>query len=236
MTISGATARAGNELEGLVSKYLREHPDFFSKHTELLKELLIPHPSGEAVSLVQRQLAALRDENARLKQQLSRVIEVAKTNEALNERIHTLAIELMGASGPQAIFAMLRDRLRTGLRADAVAVRVFAEPAFIDSEHPGEFVGVKSVRRGPFAPMLDAAKPLCGRLTKMQSAALFDLDKPSGSAVVLPLRGKRWDGLLGILSHDASRFDPSQGTELLSHLAAVASLVINPWVTPRKKG
>ena len=235
MTISGAAARSGDELEGVVSKYLREHPDFFARHTDLLKEILIPHPSGEAVSLVERQLAALRDENLRLKQQLERVIEVAKTNEALNERIHALTIQLMSASGPQAIFATLRDRLRMGLRADAVAVRIFTEPAFIDGEHPGEFVGAKSVRRGPFAPMLDAAKPLCGRLSKMQNAALFDVDKPVGSAVVLPLRGKRWDGLLGILSEDPKRFDPGQGTELLAHFAEVATLMIDPWVTPRKK-
>jgi uncharacterized protein YigA (DUF484 family) len=231
---TGAAAPGSDDLHALVVRYLRDHPDFFERHPALLRDLQIPHPSGEAVSLVERQLAALREDNARLRSRFEQLVEVAKANEALNVRIHELALELMGASGPQAIFATLRERLRTGLRADGVAVRIFAEPAFIDSQHGGEFVGRQSAKRGPFAAMLDAARPLCGRLNRLQNSALFDQEDVA-SAVVLPLHGKRWDGLLGLRSDNPQRFEPDMGTELLSYLADVAMLIIDPWVAQRRK-
>jgi uncharacterized protein YigA (DUF484 family) len=83
--------------------------------------------------------------------------------------------------------------------------------------------------------MLTAAKPLCGRLAKLQSAALFATDDMVGSAVVLPLRGKNWDGLLGIRSDDPIRFDPDLGTEMLTYLADVTALILDAWIGSARK-
>ena len=48
-----------NERE--VAAFLCRYPDFFERHPEILTELSIPHPdSGQAVSLLERQLTALR--------------------------------------------------------------------------------------------------------------------------------------------------------------------------------
>ncbi|MCP5143873.1 MAG: DUF484 family protein [Gammaproteobacteria bacterium] len=215
-----------------IVEYLRAHPGFFERNRALLKELVVPHDSGDAVSLIERQLAVIREENSALKQRLEQLIDIAKANEALNARIHALALELMAASGPQAIFTALRERLRTVLRAEGVAVRIFAEPAFIDDQGGREFVGRTSTRRGPFAQMLEAAKPQCGHITRLQSEALFDREQV-GSAVVLPLRGKHWDGVLGMRSDNAQRFEADMGTELLTYLAEVATRIIEPWVAKR---
>ena len=39
-----------------VAEYLRLHPAFFAEYDELLPDLIIPHQSGQAVSLVERQV------------------------------------------------------------------------------------------------------------------------------------------------------------------------------------
>lgn len=236
MTRTGIPATGdAAEMDRQVAAYLRAHSDFFNHHPELIRELSIPHPSGDATSLVERQLTALRADNRKLQQQFQDLVGRAQANESLNSRIHELALELLRQSGPQAVFKVLRDRLRSGFRADSVAIWLFADPGYIDAPRAAEFAGRQSTRRGPFATMLDSAHPLCGRLNKMQGAALFDADEFAGSAVVLPLRGKQWDGLLGIRSNDPARFDPDMGTEMLVFLAEIVALIIEPWIAAAKK-
>jgi uncharacterized protein YigA (DUF484 family) len=57
MTINNLTA-------DIVSDYLREHPDFFEQHPDVLRDLKISHVGDGAVSLVERQVAVLRERNS----------------------------------------------------------------------------------------------------------------------------------------------------------------------------
>ena len=54
----------------VVSDYLRDNPDFFNQHPEVLSELKITHVGDGAVSLVERQVATLRERNAELRRRL----------------------------------------------------------------------------------------------------------------------------------------------------------------------
>ena len=66
-----------------VSDYLLTHPDFFIDHPEVLKELQVPHLSGNAVSLVEKQLILLREQNEQTQKRLHELIEIARQNEEL---------------------------------------------------------------------------------------------------------------------------------------------------------
>ena len=46
--------------EAQVAEYLQSHPDFFERHQNLLTTIRIPHRTGGAVSLVERQASSLR--------------------------------------------------------------------------------------------------------------------------------------------------------------------------------
>jgi len=48
--------RDGDELEESVTDYLVRHPEFFESHGEVLAKLKVPHPTGRAVSLIERQV------------------------------------------------------------------------------------------------------------------------------------------------------------------------------------
>lgn len=217
-----------------VAQFLREHPAFFNHHPELLQSLSIPHESGQAVSLWERQIAALRDENERLKSRFDEFLASARDNEALIGRIHRLALALMEAVGPQAILNVLTERLAADFGAARVTVLVFANPSYVDSGALPQFVGSTSPRRVPFGDMLQQGAPLCGRLSLMQTQALLNGEDFRGSHVVLPLQGTHWDGLLAISSEDPERFDAHMGTEFLAFLRDVARLVIAPWIARPK--
>lgn len=211
-----------------VIDYLRAHPSFLDQHPQLLSELSISHETGATVSLVERQVSVLRKENARQKKQFEDLIRHARNNEQLTQKIHALLLSLMNAVGPQAIFACLERGLRADFGADRVDFFIFAESAAVDGSTLAAFVGVASAARAAFAPVIGARMSACGVLEDPQRSALDSGFK--GSAVIMPLIGQGWDGVIVCASNDAKRYSADRGTELLEYLREVATLLIAPWV------
>ena len=53
---------SSNELSAQeVASYLKANPEFFIKQEDLLADLSLPHKSGKAISLLERQVTILRD-------------------------------------------------------------------------------------------------------------------------------------------------------------------------------
>ncbi len=229
------TDSSANDTDNLnadaVAAYLSANPSFFNYYPEVLRGLEIPHLTGPAVSLWERQLATLRDEHEKLKVKIDEFIASARVNEDLILRVHRLALSLMEAAGPEAVFTVLNQRLADDFKAERITSVVFAAPAFVDSAAVPQFVGADSARRDPFTDVLKNRQTLCGRLTHAQNDALFGTTEVPGSHVVLPLAASHWDGLIVISSPDPMRFDANMGTEFLAHLCDVTALVLDPWVT-----
>jgi uncharacterized protein len=231
-----AAGSAASPTAAMVAAYLRENPDFFTAYPDVLRDIEITHSAGEAVSLLERQVAALREENERMKGRFERLVALAKSNEDLIGRIHQLALALMEAAGPEAIFATLSERLAGEFKADRVRALVFARTSFLEPAQVPQFVGRDSAARKPFTELLRVGVPRCGALTEAQTASLFDGGTRGGSAALLPLSGKGWDGLLAISSNDERRFDKNMGTEFLAYLGDIVSLIVDPWVARSQPG
>ena len=97
--------------EGMVAEYLKNNLDFFNKRPDVLAEVNIPHQHGSAVSLVERQVAVLREQNELSRKRLHELIEIARQNEELARRMHQLALTLMDADDPKDIFNTLYEKL-----------------------------------------------------------------------------------------------------------------------------
>ncbi|MGR9089271.1 MAG: DUF484 family protein [Gammaproteobacteria bacterium] len=219
-----------------VAAYLKANPAFFADHPDVLHEIDIRHASGGAVSLLERQVTSLRTENQRLKAQFHELVQLAEANQRLITRIHQLALLLMEAAGPQAIFATLADHLMRDFNAERVRTLVFAEPACAESPPLPEFVGADCGDRTLFRRSLERREAQCGELAAEQAAYLFPEANSRGSAVLLPLGAKSWDGLLVVSSDDANRFNDDMGTEFLTYLGDVVSFIVDPWVARSKVG
>jgi len=227
---SKAPLGGGPDAGDAVAEYLRKHPLFFDEHPELLTEIEVPHDSGKAISLVERQLMALRQENRQLKENFTELVDIAKENESLSRRLHALTLQMMGANSIAEVFGILNQRLREDFHADHVAIRLFAIVAVEDLEF-AEFAGSDPSMREPFAELIEEFKPVCGRPKRAQYEVLMgDRGSETGSAVMMPLRGHRWDGVLMISSDDPRRYSSDMGIDLLSHLGDITSLIIEPWV------
>ena len=214
-----------------VADYLIRHPGFFNDYPEILESISIPHNSGEAVSLVEKQVSLLREQNQRAHKQLHELIEIARQNEELARRMHQLGLTLMDAGDPRDIFSTLYDNLARNFHADCVSVRLFADPAFIDIYAGDEFAGSGTPEKSLFKTIIEKHEPLCGRMKLQQQVFLFgDNGNEIASSVMVPLHGKEWSGILAIGSFDPERFQPGMGVELLANLGEVLSFIIKPWI------
>ena len=85
-------SRSMNEI---VAKYLRKDPDFLLKHPEILDQLNLPHDSGQAVSLIERQVAILRERNMQMRRRMNELLQAPKDNDELFAKTRTLTLELL---------------------------------------------------------------------------------------------------------------------------------------------
>lgn len=217
--------------EDMVSDYLKNNLDFFNNHPDVLAELNIPHDRGTAVSLVEKQVSVLREQNEQSRKRLHELIEIARQNEELARRMHQLALTLMDADDPKDIFNTLYDNLKKNFRADRVVVRLFAKPAFVDSFPTDEFAGTEITEQSLFRSIIEKRLPLSGRMKRQQQVFLFGDDGDQiASSVMVPLHGDGWGGIMAIGSFDAERFQAGMGVELLANLGEVLSFILKPWV------
>lgn len=201
--------------EDEIRAYLEAHPDFLRRHPDLLETLEVPHDSGGAVSLIERQVETLRRGNQQAHARLEELIATARDNEWRVQHLNGLARLLISADSVAALVAGLRDFLHRELGVDALFIGIVADAdALADGiralpEGSQEAVAVDDVfRRG---------HPICGPLSEAQIQALFPDtdDTPPQSAALVPLGEDAVHGVLALGSRDAQRFVPDMGTLFL---------------------
>lgn len=207
--------------ESLVEQYLREHPDFFERHIGLLAILKLPHPAGNAVSLIERQVSVLRERNRQLERKLLDLVQVARDNEQLSVHLHHLALGLIEADSLDAAVATVQDQLRTEFKADAVVLRLLRRGA---SDAGGYLVESDEQALSLFSDQFKSKRASCGRLSDAQRELLFaEQGADLASAAVIPLFDASPQGLLALGSRDESRFHPGMGTLFLGYLGEIVS-------------
>jgi uncharacterized protein YigA (DUF484 family) len=213
--------------EQTVHNYLAAHPDFFERHSTLLSSLVLPHASGSAVSLVERQVSVLRQKELKLERQLRELIQVARENDVLAAKIHRLTLQLLAADDLHRTIAVIEEALRSGFGADQAVLVLFGDPESFADVKAGRFFHV--IRRDdetlrPFGTFLTGTTARCGRIRDSQRAFLFRNDADEiGSAALVPLGEGSEIGFLAIGSVDSERFHPGMSIDFLARLGELVA-------------
>jgi uncharacterized protein YigA (DUF484 family) len=208
--------------EQAVHDYLAEHPDFFERHATLLSSLHLPHASGGAVSLVERQVSVLRQKDLKLERQLKELIEVARANDLLSAKIHELTMQLLAAKELSTTIAAIEEAMRSGFGADQAVLVLFGDPDAFDDIDAGRFF--RAIRKDnaalqPFATFLNGVSARCGKIRDSQREFLFqNAADEIGSAALVPLGEDAEVGFLAIGSVDSDRFHPGMSIDFLTRL------------------
>ncbi len=214
-----------------VADYLRRHPEFFEDKPTLLADLRVPHATGPAVSLVERQVAVLREDNVSLQKQLEELVQVARENNQLNAELHKFTLQIIGNDSLDALLTLIDKQLRRNFSASLVALRLLVGANDGKTASRDEFSADADALRGLFRRLLSAGKPYCGRLSGEQLAVLFGEQAESiASSAVLPL-GKQGDlGLLAIGSFERDRYHTNMDTSFLDNLAEVITVAMGKYL------
>ena len=216
MTIPAARGAEPVKTEESVAAWLRDHPDFFLRHGDLLATLRLPHARGTAISLVERQVEVLREKQQTTESRLSELVSIARANEQLAVRIHHFTRRLMAAPTRREILAQIERSFREELDASQIVLLLFSANA---SDAGLRFVRAVDPREDAltgFDSLFASGKPRCGQIRDTQREYLFGADAGEiGSVALVPLSGQ---GLLVLGSHDRDRFHPGMSTDFLATL------------------
>lgn len=222
--------------EQRIAEYLVNHADFFNRHPDLVESIKVPHRSGSAVSLIERQLTALREKNSQLKRQLHDLIDNARENDRLSEILQKLTLLLFKAKNLDTGLLVIAKHLVSQFPNDATCALLYEE-ALPEATVRTLSSPVRAVSRSEpgwqeLRLVLERGKPLCGRFKSDQLTFLFGPRAETlQSAALIPLHrldksGQSPFGIIAVANADPSRFQATMGTVFLTHMGQIVSCAL----------
>jgi len=204
-----------------VKQFLRDHPSFFEDHPDLLIDISLPHDSGTAVSLVEKQVSILRERNIDMRHRLSKLLENAKDNDKLFDKTRRLVLMLLEGKtfadlGNSVYFSFERD-----FNIPYTSMILLGDEkklASVLGDFKGRTTSLMSAREN-IGRIIGSSKAICGDLPKNEIAFLFpNHANEIGSAAVVPLIHGNCFGLLAVGNKDPQYYRSSMGTLFLSYI------------------
>ena len=229
-----------------IAEYLRHHTGFFDQHPDLLADLQLPHQSGSAVSLVERQISVLRSRNTELRKQLNFLLGTANDNNALFEKVCDMTLALMDTRTLPDVDLVLAEKLAIQFAAEYVVCYISdnRENVLTDNQEQNESgVHIRFAQTLPSISLMKAKQVACGPIRPEEFSSLFPYATAiNGSAVLIPLtlknanspNGETVAGLLAIGSNDPERFSSDLGTVFLHFMGDILTRVLESVLYPER--
>lgn len=218
-----------------VADYLRDHPDFLIERPALLAEIELPHAGDTgATSLVERQVAILRERNIAMRHRVDQLLHTARRNDQLFEKTRKLSLALLSATSTGELIDALFVSFDQEFMIEQTQLILFLENQQASDSRLRYWSNEKLQES---IPSLGAKlKIFCGQLTDTEKQTLFQerADKVQSAAVVPLLNGKQRLGVLAIGNQDAQYYRSSMDTLFLSHIADIFSQCLKSRLMPEK--
>ncbi|MGB5325496.1 MAG: DUF484 family protein, partial [Pseudomonadales bacterium] len=204
-----------------VIDHLEQRPDFFRYHPEAIAKLELPHQTGSAISLVERQVAVLRDRSVQTRRKLRELIDIAKDNDQLIESTQQLVIALLKADCINVLCTATTSQFSSRFGVEFTAVLFLCNSTSplrdqVDASVQREFSEAETV----IGKLLDPRQTLCGALREKEAAFVFGAAAKVGSAAIAT---RQIDSdtrlLLAVANAESSHYGSQTGTLFIDHIA-----------------
>ncbi|MGI9275533.1 MAG: DUF484 family protein [Endozoicomonas sp.] len=214
-----------------VAEFLKNNPDFFVDRDDLLISLTLPHERGVAISLVERQVALLRERNVELRRRLGKLVDVAHDNDRLFERTRQLVLALLESQDLEQVTEILRDGLENDFGIDFHSLIIFGDTEVNLSARVESRELAESVLTELMPGSSGSQKVVCGRVRDKEQEFLFpDCHQPVGSVAIASLSFPEPLGVLALGSKDENYFRATMGTLFVGYLSDILSRVVSRFV------
>lgn len=209
--------------EEQVRNFLREHVDFFERHPDILDHIQVSHSSGEAVSLVEKQVSVLRERNMEMRRRLNSLTSNARDNDRLYELTRKTVLSLMEAEDLDDLSSRFLSSMRGDFEVEYASFILFSDTSATAGSYRVE--SADSARR-EIGALIKSRTPVCGTLRGEELRYLFPEAGHVGSAAVVPIFKGGELGVIAVGSQDPLRYSAGMGTVFLSHIADVMARLL----------
>ena len=211
--------------EDLVLDYLESNPDFFNRNEEALSRVVLQHNSGDAASIIERQIKTLRNRNQKIDTQMSEMISVAKLNEEIFSKIRALCTSMIDIETWQQLNESLATHFLTNFKADYILCNIEESSSTLSLDH----IKFEEIRIGE--SFKTGTEPLCLQLREEEMHDLFGSIHKKGqrteSVLIIPFGSRDRKGFLSVGSKDPLRFNSNMETMFATFISSLLSRVVH---------
>lgn len=232
-----------------VAAYLRAHPDFFVKREALLDHLYLPHGPAGTVSLVERQVARLRQHNTELVAHLQELLANARDNDHLFEKTQRLLFNLLESQDLGDLVDAVSFSFAKDFEIHFTRIYLFGDAAHLSAGAARVCDG--AALRSLLTQLQATSRVYTGQVSAQAARSLFDEDAGAVGSVALvplvnaascwqpqPMRARRTDqaedslfGVIAIANRDPDFYRSSIGTLFLGFIGEVLNRLMPPLLT-----
>ena len=190
-----------------VEIFLLDNPDFFVSREAILSELDFKHNSGNASSLLERQIKRLREEQNTLIDLLTSFVDEAKVNEDLFIKSKNLTLSILEATNDEEITQKIEKEFIKNFGVDECSLRFFDNSDISKLEEQTEL----SLHKGSIH---------CGSFSSEKLSVLFENTLVKSAVLAVLVHGKKI-GLLQLGSHDRAKYLGDEDTTFIEYVRDV---------------
>ena len=218
--------KINNLIASDIENYLVEHPNFFQARGKLLESLSLTKDDGNTISLVERQIKNLREQNGIMKTQLSDLITAAERNNTIFDKCRSLVMKLISTDDSREFFSVIEKSFNHEFKSASYSLIIFGKnqkrinhfTSIVSEDYASDYID----------ELMQTEGPDMGALKSTEKQFLFGptADKVRSSAI-LPIRNQnKLIAMLSIGSEEENYFEPDLGTLFIGFLADVLGMVI----------
>lgn len=219
------TKKGGAKELQLVRDYLTDHPSFFEQNSDVLEAINISHDSGKAISLVERQVAIMREKNKEMSNQIELMINTAKDNDQLMAKTNQLVLDLVKAEDLNSLIDALNKSLKNDFNTEFYSISLINKGLFL-SKPSANFISEEDAK-SKISSLLNSKKAVSGVLREEEIKLLFQQPtKKIASVIALPLNSSEPFGIIALGSSDADFYSQETGTVFIDYIGELLNLLI----------
>jgi uncharacterized protein YigA (DUF484 family) len=209
-----------------VANFLSENPTFFLKNEHLLADLYLPHASGEAVSLLERQVSILRERNIDMRKRANELLEQGHRNDTLFQKTKSLVLDLLDAKSINDLSVRLANFCEKEFQVDKVQLSLIANPETYRATETRVVAEAEVNLQMP--SLLKNNESISGVFREEEFSFLFNKQANNiQSAIVKPIFiEQKARAFLSLGSDDARYFSAGMDTLFLNFIADVLGRII----------
>ncbi|MDA9611772.1 DUF484 family protein [OM182 bacterium] len=236
-----------------VLSYLKKNPNFFIENEEILRAIKIPHQSGQAISLVERQISVLRDYSKTADERFSELITNATNNDQLFQLVRILVLQILQSDHISSIPKLVKSQFENIKNIDTCSV-ILTDFSLKSSNENLRIVSSNSLKEN-FSDIFRLKKTFCGAITQKKKTYLFDetgssenlirndiqeakrksneavIKKIQSTAICPIINNNEILGLIACGSKVENHFSPTQETIFIDFIGEVIGAVLTKNVT-----